>query len=635
MTGYVNTFQGTATLTDSDASQLATEVKQQLTQATSSEPAGQYAAQAVSQLSVFLAQLGALAASMNTVQINPLFPQPDAAPAISVPLAPSVLPAPWVPPQPPVPFTGTLDVAGLFPTFSTPAPNLIFPLPPSTFNGVEPPAPPVDLNFVYPTLDLVLPTPPDLLSVQTVQFGGVNLPTIDPTLPVLTVVTPTITTYIQGAPYTDALLSVTQSTLQDRVTNGSNTGLPSAIETNLWNRAREREMGQMNDAILALDRMEAMGYAFPPGVFVDAQIRIQTEFGYLSAGLERDIATKQAELIQTNILKALDSAVALEAKMLDYQSQYEQRNLEAAKYATQAAVEIYNAQVGAYRALVEAYQARVQIYAEQIKAALATVEVYRIEVEAQKLIADIDTALVQQYASMVQATLASVEVYKAQISAIQIQAEIQKITVEVFAEQIKAYVAQVNAYTAQVEGYKATVETQGVIEGVFKTQVDAFAAQVAAVSQEVNAQVEIYKAQIAEKSLEYDGYKALIAGQAEEVKAIAMSNESVAKIYTAVVGGTSAFNETLTKQWQVALDEALQVTQIGVKAAEANGQLYVSSRNVAVEAARAGAQVEAQVVASDLGRLTYSTHLAAQATLSDSVAASGSTSYSTNMAEAS
>jgi hypothetical protein len=572
----------------------------------------------------FVQQLGALAAAIVPPVINPVFPTGPTAPPVSVPAAPAVVPIVYNPPAVPAPFSGSLDVNTVFPEFTAGPPQLLFPNAPATPNVPVPPSPNVDTNFTYPTVNVTLPAPPNLLSLTTYQFNGVTLPTLNATAPVLTAYAPSPVTYVPNAPYTDALLSELLTILQDRIQDGTNTGLPPAIEQNLWDRAREREYKQAGDAIAALDRLETLGYAFPPGVYIDAQIKIQTETNYNIANLSREIATKQAELIHDDILKAIDQATAIESKLIDYANETEQRRFEACKYLTEAYVQIYNSQVQAYSAMVNAYRAAIDVYNAQIQGQLAYVQAYKAEIEAEQVKAEINTALVQQYKVEVDAALASIEVFKGEIEIIQTEAQVEQLKVSIFGEQVKAYTAQINAYSAQVEAYKATIEAQGEIENVYQTEANVFKTQVEAQVAQINANVEVYKAELQATIEQYEAYKAQVEGQAEQVKALAAMNEATANIYRAEVAGTSSFNEAIIKEYQVALDEAIQVTQIGVAAAQANAQSYLTVRGIAADAAKVGAQVEAQIAASALGAVTYATHRARQ----DSVSIGASTSQS-------
>jgi hypothetical protein len=563
----------------------------------------------------YIQQLGTLALSLVPPVITPVYPINTLGPAVTVPAPPVVEPIVWSAPPIPAAFNAQLAITDVFPLFTATPPTINFPnAPPQPFL-VEPGAPAIDTNFTYPTVSVDLPAPPSLLSLQTYAFGGVTLPTLSATAPVLTIVSPGIVDYIPNAPYTDALLSEMQATLLQRLdigNTGTNTGLPPAIEENIWNREREREMKQAGDAIAALDRMETMGYAFPPGVFIDAQIKIQTELAFVLVGSSRDIAVAQAKLEQDNIKMALDSATQLEGKLIDYANQTEQRRFETCKYMTDAGVAIYNAQIQAFTAQVAVYRATIDIYNAKIQGQMALVAAYRAELEAEMVKVQMNTALVQQYKVEVDAALASIEVFKGEIQIIQVEAQVESLKVQIFGQEVAAYAAQINAYTANVEAYKALLQGEQVKEQVFGTQADVFSTQVTAVAKEIDENIAVYKAQLDAYVAEYEGYKALVVGQSAQVQAIAAQNEATARIYASEVSGTSAYNDAIIKEWQAALDEALQATQVGVSAANMNAQLYMTAKSIATDAAKVGAQVEAQIAASALGSVTWASHRARQ-----------------------
>ena len=585
------------------------------------------AAGAIDAAQGYITQLGVLASALVPQVINPIFPEHLRAPAITPPTAPTIEDISFNAPSLPAAFAGQVPGINSFPLFTAQAPTLLFPNAPQIPNLTVPPSPSVNLNFTYPTVDVELPPVPELFSIDLQPFDGVTFPTLSATSPVLTAVVPNVVQFVPNAPYTDALLQSLTASLKSRIdigNTGTNTGLPPAVEQNIWNREREREYRQQADAIAALDRMEAMGYAFPPGTFVDAQIKIQTETNYVLVGSSRDIAVAQAKLEQDNIKTALESTIAIEGKLIDYANETEQRRLEAAKYATDAGVAIYNSQVQAYAAMVNAYRAAIDVYTAQINGARAQVEIYTAEIAAEKLKVDLDTALVEQYKVRVDAALATIEVFKGEIQIIQTEAQIEQLKVSVFGEQVRAYAAQAQLYATQVEGYKATVEAQGAVENVYATSANVYASLVAATAKEIDANIALFNAQIAAKKLEYDGFTAAVQSEAERVRAIAAQDTAVAALYTATVSGTSAYNEALIKEYEASIDISEKVAQIGVAAAEASGKLYIAAASIATDAAKVGAQVEAQIAASALGAVTFATHRARQ----DSVGFSTSVGFS-------
>ena len=588
-----------------------------------------YAQGRTSATDTYIAKLGTASSELSAPVINPVFPAAPAAPPVVTATAPDIQPVIWQAPGLPVPFSGTLDIDQYLPApFDADPPVLSFPAAPPGVTEVAPTAPPINVDYVYPDLSVSLPAPPSLLSLSIVPFDGVNIPVIDMTIPELTAVAPSVVQYQPGSLYTSSLLMSLESTLQDRIDNGG-TGLPPPIENAIWDRGREREYRQSAAAIAELERMESLGYAFPPGVYIDARLKIQTEMGYTIAGYSREVAIEQAKLEQSNILAALTTATQLEGQLISYNNNVEQRAFEASKFATQAGIEIYNGQVRAYAAIVDAYKAKVQIYEAQIRAEIAKVEAYKTQIAAEQAKATINTALVEQYKVQANVALSAIQIYEAQIKAIQTKAEIEKIKVQIFGEQVRGYTARIGAYTAQVEGFRASVQAEGTKQEAYKSQVQAYGATVEAAVKQVEAKIRQFEGLLKQKEQEWEGYKASASAESSRAKAISDSNSSAAEVYKATVQGLASYNETLTKQWQVTYDQAQRTVDISVNAAKANSDLYMTVRSLAMDSAKVGAQVSAQLGAAALGAINWSSNTSNSQSNQTSTSQSQNTSEST------
>lgn len=590
----------------------------------------QMSAQLVQSAQSYLSQLG----SVNIIAptINPNFPTVATPPLpVTAPL-PALQTVVWTVPTQPNPFTlPAPSTAGLIPgPFTGVAPQLSFGQPPAPFSVQAPTSPATNLVFNYPTVAITLPAVPQLLSLDTVIFPDVVVPSFDATVPALTAVAPNVFRYTEGTLYTSALLNALETGLHDAMADGTFTGLPPGIEQGLWDRGREREFRAQADAIADLDKLETMGFALPTGVWLNARIKIQTETAYTTAGLSREVMIKQAELILTNITDARKTAVTLESRLIDYANQVAQRSFDAAKYVAEAAIAIYNAQVQAYGVSLKAFEVQATVYDTKVKGLIAQVEVAKAKIAYEQTKATINTAIVEQYKAEVQAAEAVLEIFKTQVQIIQVQAEVEKIKVEIFGEQIKGYVGQINAYTAQVEGYKAQAEAQGIIEGVYKTQVEAFSAQVQAGVGSVNALVEVYRSQIGAYTAQLEGYKASVQGMIGQAQAASLFNTAEAEVYKAEIAGLSSYNGVLTAQWQAVLNEQEKIAEVGVSAAKANGDLYIAARGLSLDASKVGAQVAAQLGAAALGSIHWANNSSWSAGIATSFSNSVSTSSSTS-----
>ena len=572
------------------------------------------------------------AAALQPPTINPAFPAVAASPAPVTVSRPSLLPVTWTTPNAPAPFSGGLDVIVPEP-FSGAAPTLTFSTPPGGYSGAVPASPALNLNFSYPSVSVTLPTPPTQLSVETVAFAPLVIPSFDVTVPALVLTAPNIVSYVERAFYTSTTLSAVQSRLQSALTDDTDIGLTAATQQALWDAARERELRQQAAAIADLDRMETLGYAFPPGVFVDARIKIQTETNSTLAGLSREIMVKQAELRLENVTKAREQAITLEGRLVEYYNQINQRSFENARRLTENAITIYNAEVQTYTARLEAYKTQALVYDTQIKGIAAYVEQLKARIEFEHTKAEINQALVAAYKTEVDAALANLEVYKTQVAIIQTQAQVEKIRVEAYGEQIRGYVGTVNAYTAQIEGYKASTEAQGVIANTYKTSVDAYAAKVSAGVAVTNAQVGAYRARVETYTAQLDAYKASLQAQVSQAQSLNLYNTSAIDGYKGEVAAVTSYNEVLTKQWEAVMNTNERIAEVAVKAAEANGQLTISTRNLQLEASKIGAQVSAQLGAASLNAIHWSNSTSWSASDSRSESTSASTSVSTSVSK--
>lgn len=577
----------------------------------------------------FSLKLGQFIGNLAPPQITPNFPAQPSAPALTVVTPPQMQSIVWVAPGLPADFTGTVDVSDLMPApFEEQAPPVIYgaaPLPPT---DIAPDSPAVDLTYTLPDLNLELPAAPGLLSINVSQFGGMNLPTIDPTIPTLNLSPPSIRNYTPGSMYTSSVLQALQQKILDAFTG--DTGLGENVEQAIWDRGREREMLSRQEKIDGLERYQELGFALPPGVYLDAFLKIQTEADALDRGLSREVMIKEAELEQTNVHHAMDAARELESSLMNYNNAVEQRIFDSCKYATEAGIEIYNAQVRSYAAYLDAFKARVEIYRAQIQAELAKVDAYKAMIAAEQAKADINRALIESYKVQVDAALSAVEVFKARVSAIQAKAEIEKSKIEIFGEQVRAYTAKIGAYTAQVEGYRATIQAEETKQEAFKAQVDAYSAQVGAATKVIDARVSAFRGNIEAYTARLDGYKSQVAAESARNQAIAQSNTSLSETYRAQVTGIASYNDVLTKQWSAAIEESARITEIAVSVAKANAELYVTTRQTAIEAAKVGAQVSAQLGAAGLNAVNWHNNFSESQSRSESTSTSDSTSTSTS-----
>ena len=570
------------------------------------------------------------AAYFTAPTINTNLPTIPAAPAPVTAPMPTLADVTWIVPGSPADLSAVVpDVTQYLPgPFSGTLPGLVFGTMPIVDYGSAPDQPAIDLNFTYPTLNLNLPVAPSLMNVSVGLLGDVVLPTWTAEMPILLAMPPNIAGYAEGAIYTSTLLSSLSNDLNLAITTGQGLVVGGDIETAMWDRAREREYRQQADALADLERMEELGYAFPPGVYLDARIKVQTETNNTIAGLSREIMVKQAENLLENLKQARTIATELEGKQIDYANLIAQRAFESAKFVAEVSVQIYNAEVEAFKAQLDGYRTQAQVFETLLKAAETQVEIYKAEVEAEKLKVDMNTSIVAQYEALIRAQSLFVDIYKAELGAIETQANLQKIVVEAYGAEIQAYTSKIGAYTAEVTAYKTQIDSQQVIVSAYKTQVDAYAAQVQAGATSANAVIEGYKATVTGYTARLDAYRAQLMSMSEQAKAASEYNTATADVYRSEMSALASYNEVLTKQWQASIEIAEKQAEVAVQAAKANGDLYLQAKNVAVEAIKGGAQVSAQIGAAALNAIHFSTSASWSSGVSQSYAGSIGASFS-------
>jgi hypothetical protein len=582
----------------------------------------------IAKAETFTNALTAQAGQFAAPTVNVSFPSVAIAPTPAVGTLPALQRVVWDTPAQPAEFTDRLNVDDLLLPFTGVAPTIRIGDAPTPFTTDAPPSPPIDLNFEYPVVAVTLPTAPQLFSIDTVSFPSVVVPGFSAQAPSLTLAAPAPFVYVEGALFTSALLTALRADLLDAVENGTNLCLPTPAQQALTDAAYEREYRTQANAIAELARMETLGYAFPPGVFLDARLKIQTETANTMAGLSRDIFAKQSELQLENLVKARDQAASIEGKLIEYVNQVAQRTFEAAKYAVQSAVDVYNARVKQYETSLDMYRTQAQIYDTQIKGIMARVDVTKAQIDYEKTKSDINTALVTQYRSEVEASEAVLQIYKTQVDIIQSRASVEKLKVDVFGAQIQAFTGQINAYGAKVEAYKASIQAQQAVQEAYKVSVDAYGVEVTANVAQINAQVEAYKGRIVAYTSRLQSYDSAVKGMLGQAQAASEYNTAQADVFKAQVAAVTSYNSTLTSQWQAVIDQQEKIAQIAVAAQKANGDLYISARGLSLDASKVGATVSSQLGAAALGAISW--HSGYSSSRSSSLSTSTANSFSTS-----
>lgn len=183
-----------------------------------------------------------------------------------------------------------------------------------------------------------------------------------------------------GAVEEPALLdtNLLRTRLEARLDGG--TGLAAAVETAIWDRAREREaataQAQVDEATM---QDEALGFDFPTGALQSRLEAVGQEYHGKVSSLSRDIAIKQADLEQQNLRDAMQGLVQL-YQMLATQSAEHWRALISQNESTRnfalSAAKINSDILNANRSTrLDAAKVQAQVLAQLCAAAIGRVNI--------------------------------------------------------------------------------------------------------------------------------------------------------------------------------------------------------------------------------------------------------------------
>lgn len=438
---------------------------------------------------------------------------------------------------------------------------------------------------------------PSLVSISTPSPITITLPDPPAYIETARPAAPSPYTYTPGEEYASQLLASIGDALRNRL--NASTGLAPAVEQAIWDRARTRELKTVLGNQAEIGRtVEATGFALPTGVMA-AQLReAQRDYFGKVSELSRDIMIKQADMEQSNTKAAIEQGIALESRLIGYANDIEQRAFGAAQILAENAVAIYNAQLSELRVLQDAYIANANIFKTRADVEISKIEIYKSQIQAESLKVDINRSSIEQYRAQIDASKTKIELYRAQVEAQKTLVEIEQAKVGVFGESVRAYSAQIQGEVARLEIPKTQVAINESQASVYRSQVEAYATVARSRNDTVKTRVDAYGTQIQALNAKVQAFGAKITAEAERVRALTSINSGLLdRDKTLIQRDTAAYNQSIELfRAQVALYEAN--TKTNIERNKLASDQYFTTRQIASEAAKVGAQVNAQLAAS-------------------------------------
>ena len=456
------------------------------------------------------------------------------------------------------------------------------------------PAQPSVTDVALPTAPTInLPVAPVFSSINIPQTPSINIPSFTSTLPAEDFLTPSNTFSFAEQPYVSALLDAEKAKLMADLVNGGY-GIEPLDETNLWNRARDRETGTTLMEIDEAFRFAgARGFPLPPGDIAVVVERASQKQQEKLSSISREIAIKRADMFVENRKFTITQVKELESILMNYWNSVQERGLNAAKATLDAAIRIYETQLQRFNARLEGYKADAQVFEARLRAVATQTEIYRTQIQAAQVTADVQRIQVEVYNAQLRGVDLTVQIFRTQMEAANIAAQIQRLKIEAFRALIDAYTAQVQAEVAKQQAYEARIRGELAKAQIYEAQARGYAATVEGLK--VRADVLIAKAraeweQARVKVEEYQGQiqaaDITLKGQTAVVNANLGLFQTRGQIYAEqarVLVAQSTLNETAINN-----SRQIQVEQARVQIATAQTRLSRAIETLKIQAAGLG-----------------------------------------------
>ncbi len=526
---------------------------------------------------------------LQAVDLNPIDYQPFAIATGPLPTAPDLTGDFTAPPVVVMPDQPVMDVINI-------------PAPP-THAIVTPPVRPVQDSVSVPDAPaLTMPVAEALTAITLPTFVAPVLPTFNESAPLFDAVAPNVSMSWVEPTYESENFDNVLATL-DRMRLGG-TGLPAAIEQQLFERARSREARVVQQQTQEVyDTFAARGFVAPPGVLQNQLALVQEKHALQVNALQREVMIKATDVEVENLRFSVTQGLAAEQLLISIFDNASKRTFEMARFTVESLLALYNTKVGIFNALMQAYQTKAQVYKTIVEGQLATLESYRLQLEGAKVSSEINQQRVQTYTAQVQAVLAYVELHKAQLQGVMARVEIAKTSMEAYRTDVQAYAETIGAEKTKFESYRAQVEGEVAKGQINQSRASMFTTLV----QGEVAKAGIWRAQaeteLAKIQAKTSGYVASIEGYRAGVQAQVSSVQASSEILRSEIAGVSAHNTAVIEANRAAISLGEMKVRSNIAKAETSVKLYdvnltklIQTKNLHADSLKAAGQMLSTLV---------------------------------------
>lgn len=561
------------------------------------------------------AQAQSLAGQMANIPLTPVTFDATFNPQIALGGFPNIGPAP-VPtsaldfnppgaPQAPPPLDAPIYSPVDAPAFDVPTPNYNLPAPPVIAPLTQPGAAPALTAPVIPDAPSVtMPALPALAAIAVPDLPVFNLPQFTATLPVMDVPLPNTDFSFVPAPFNDDMLGTLKSTISSMLQG--NFVLPTAAINAIRARAyMAADMEENRNVDEAYNELAARGFAEPSGLLNARVLQARNMASLARSQINRDVYIQDQQAALENLRAAVGTGVQLEGSLMQLQMQQNELELNAARFALDVTVQVFQSRIGLYNAQLQAYSVQATVYRDQIQGVLAQAQIYQTEMEGARIRGELNMQQVELYNAQIRGVQTMVEIYTAQVQGAEAAARANLAIIQGYDASVRAFAAEVGAQTAQWDGYKTQVQAQLGTVQFYGTAVDAYGKRVQAwatgeQTKQASARLQL---NVNEQTLtawksNLDLFQTQVGAELDRVRAATAAFGSQVDVYKAgaeIASATASFDE---RRFQLNLAQEQAIVDTSLKRSEASFEQMKFFTTLLVELKRTLATVQAQLAAS-------------------------------------
>lgn len=481
-------------------------------------------------------------------------------------------------------------------------------------------------DVTIPEFDVDTTVPPlqalDDIVVPTFEFP--TMPTFTATAPEYDIAPPVTELQWVEPTYESELLDDVKARVTEMLAGG--TGLPAAIESALFGRARSRE------DVLALkaehDAFEAYaskGFTMPPGMLVKQVQAIQEENRLKASALNRDILIESAKWEIENLRFAVTNGIALEQLLQNIFNNAAARAFEAARFRVEADLRLHDSLVTAFNARMQAYQVEAQVFEARIRGEVAKLEAYKIQLEGLRVRGELNKQKVEIFSAMIEAVKNRIQAYVARVESAKAQSDVIRGRIDAYRADVQAYAEKLQARKVAFDAYESAARVEAAMAQGNEAAARAFAATVQAQEAKANVRIQVIRSRIEAMQAAVQKYAAKIQGeiaqvsaQRDAITATAAAYGAEMQRYSAEIGRDTAGRQLEITRQEAILRNGLSYYDIQLREYDAAMTRLIETALVQTTALDSAGRSAAQLAAGAMAAINVSASLSGSANVSDS-----------------